>query len=302
MNKRLVLLIASLAALAFGAAVLLANNQGRADNLADELVEATDVLPENEGRLVIVSGTPQLADGGVLIDEEANLQVENAVFYSRVPYQKVYVKEKAEVVVDKGDDKVSEADDKKETRYYVVEDWIIANHERDAVVTGTARHENPAPLNMDSYHASSDLLLSGFRISPADVSYYITLANGRFTPEELGEACEHYIIRSEIDLQPVMGEYGYGMLSSGDEVGDVHVHFDYQTLESAEAVTIIGRQRGDELVLEDEDLVRESEQVQQGVISKDEFLASIASRDASSKKYGIGSLALGVILLLLSIL
>lgn len=302
MNRRLVLLIASLAALIFGAAVLLANSQQRVDAIAEELVEATEVLPENEGKLVIVSGTPQLADGGILVDEEANLRVENAVYYGRIPYQKVYAEKKEEVVVDKGEDKISDVDDKKETRRYVVEEWIVANHEREAVINTTMRYENPSPSNLAAYHAFGDLRLSGFQISYADVSNYITTEKGSFTQEELAQSCGHYITRSEIDLQPTTSELGYGMLSSGNEVGDVIVTFDYETLTNAEPVTIIGRQRGDELVLEDEDLVSESEQVQPGVVSKDEFLASITSEDTSSRKYGIGSLVLGGVLLVLSLL
>ena len=303
MRKTFVLFIASLACIGFGAAILFANNGDRAKDIAAELVEATEVLPENEGKLVIVSGTPQLANGGGVVDEEAGLRAENVVFYSRMPFQKVYAKESEEVVVDKGDDLQSKTDDKKKTRYYVAEEWILADQDRDAVVSGVSgRYENPAPLKyLSSYHTSGDLRLSGFKISAADVSRYITTEKGWFTQEELAEACGHYITRSELDLHATTGELGRGMLSSGDEVGDVHVTISYDTLARAEEVTLVGRQRGDELVLEDEDLVTESEQVQQGAVSKDEFVESLTSEDSSSRIFGIGFLAVGAVLLFLAV-
>ena len=72
-------LIAGLIIAGFGVAMLLANKPERAQSVADELVEATSVLPENEGKLVMVSGTPELVDGGKLVDEETGLKVENAL-------------------------------------------------------------------------------------------------------------------------------------------------------------------------------------------------------------------------------
>ena len=82
------LLIASIVIVALGIAMALANSEDRAKKVAGELVEASSVEPQNEGKLVIISGTPELADGGVIVDEETGLQVSNAISYSRVPYQK----------------------------------------------------------------------------------------------------------------------------------------------------------------------------------------------------------------------
>lgn len=296
------LLIAGLVVVAFGVAVMFVNGSERAEAVADELVEATAVLPENEGRLVIVSGTPQLADGGIITDEEAGLRVENAVYYSRVPLQKVYVKKQRQVVVDEGEDKLSEVDDVKEIEYYVALEWIGANHEREPEVSVTSvRYENPSRVKLDAYHASGDLRICGFGISAADVRDHIETANRWFTQGELEAACGSYITRSEIGLRAVTNEDGRGMLSNGDDIGNVHVHFSYETLEGAEAVTIVGRQRGDEIVLEEDDLVSEAEHVRSGVVSREEFLDAITAEDASSRKIGIGALVLGAVLVLLSL-
>ncbi|MBR3313639.1 MAG: hypothetical protein IKG18_05810 [Atopobiaceae bacterium] len=295
------LLIASVIVMVFGLAMFSANRPERIGGVADELVEASAVLPENEGKLVIVSGTPQLVDGGVIVDEEAGLRVENAVDYLRLPLQKVYRLKSREVVVDKGEDKVSEVDDVKRTEYYVAKEWVIASQQRDAVIDRTTvRYENPSPVNMDVFTASGDLRVAGFAVSYADVSRYITTNECRFTQQELAAACGPFITRSELDLK-VVDENGVGILSSGDEVGDVQVRFSYDTLESAEPVTLVGRQRGDRIVLEEEEHLSDAEHVQPGIVSREEFLDAISAEDASSRGYGVGFCALGAILFLASL-
>ena len=74
-----------------------------------------------------------------------------------------------------------------------------------------------------------------------------------------------------------------------------------EALEGAEAVTIVGRQRGDELVLEEDDLVSEAEHVRPGVVSREEFLEAITAEDASSRKIGIGALVLGAVVILFAL-
>ena len=299
---RITLLIVSLILLAFGIAILHANRAERSRSIADELIETTEVLPENEGKLVIVSGTPQLPEDELIVDKETGMQLKKAVYYSRVPYQKVYVREKRTVVVDQGKDKLSTDDDVKKTEYYVVQDWIHADQERDAVVSdGSKRYENPDAIDLSACYASADLRIADFRISPYDVSDCIQTKKGGFPQEVLKRECAEYIQNSAINLQTVADENGYGMLSNGDEIGAVHVRFSYETLERAEPATVIGRQRGDRIVFEEDDLVSEAERVQHGTVSREAFLSSVTSEDTTSRKYGIGCLVLGAILFLSSL-
>lgn len=296
------LLIASIVIVALGIAMALANSEDRAKKVAGELVEASSVEPQNEGKLVIISGTPELADGGVIVDEETGLQVSNAISYSRVPYQKVYKEESREVVVDRGEDKLRDFDDKTRTEYHVVEAWINADSSREPYVSGDgARHENPEPVNLPAYHKMGDLRLAGFKISAGDVSPYLHHSTGTFTPEELATTCGEYIAHSELDLKVVERKDGDGMLSTGSDIGDVQVLLSYQRLDSADPVTLIGRQQGDELVLVEDDVVSELEQVQAGAISREEFLDSITSEDSSSRMIGIGFIVVGAILLVFSL-
>ena len=296
------LLIASIAIVALGIAMVLANGGDRAKEVAGELVEARSVEPQNEGKLVIISGTPELANGGVIVDEETGLQVSNAISYSRVPYQKVYKEESREVVVDKGEDKLRDFDDEKRTEHHVVEAWINADSSREPYVSGDgARHENPEPVNLPAYHRMGDLRLAGFKISAGDVSPYLHRSTGTFTPEELAATCGEYIVRSELDLKVVERKDRDGMLSTGGDIGDVQVLFSYQKLDGADPVTLIGRQRGDELVLVGDDVVSELERVQEGTISREEFLDSITSEDSSSRMIGIGFAVVGAILLIFSL-
>ena len=295
------ILITGLIVIILGLAILAVNDSERTNTLAEELIETTTVLPENEGKLLIVSGTPYLADGGSIIDEETGLKVENALYYERVPLQKVYQLETREVVVDKGEDKVSTLDDKKKTERYLVTDWITADISRDAVITyDFKQYENPPAINLSRYSDSSILYIGDFIIDSIDVFDYIQTVNGHFTEEELRDACGDYIIKSELDLQPATNEYGHGMLSSGDEIGDVHVTFSYRTLEKAEPVTMIGRQTGDRLVVEHGKLLSNKELVQPGLISKEDFLASISAEDASSRKIGIVLMVIGAVIFLFS--
>ena len=299
---RRIAFILSLVILFFGIATLYANRSERTNHIADELIEATDVSPDNEGKLVIVSGTPQLPENEIIVDKETSMQLKNAVYYQRVPYQKVYVRKKRTVVVDKGEDKFSTVDDVKKTEYYVVKDWINADRKRDAVVSNSfKRYKNPPAINMSAYYASAYLHIAGFRIRPNDITDCIKTKKGGFPQEVLKKECSGYIRKSEVNLQAVTDEKGHGMLSNGDDIGAVHVIFSYETLESTEPVTVIGRQRGDKIVFEDEDLVSEAERVQHGIISREKFLSSITSEDTTSRKFGIGYLVLGVILFLLSI-
>ena len=302
-KARLAGAIVGLAMIVFGVASVLANGSDRAAAVADELVEASTVTPENEGKLVIVSGTPALAEDDIIVDEEADLKIKSALYYSRVPYQKVYVLKSRKVVVDKGDDLISTTDDETKTEYYVAEEWINANHKRDEVITRTARrYENPPAVNLKAFHATGDLRLAGFKISPVLVSDYIQTQKGWFPAEVLQEYCEHYIIRSELDLKAVTDDLGRGMLSNGDEIGCVHVTFSFDTLTGAEPVTVIGRQREGELVADESGLITESEATQAGVVSREAFLDSISGEDSSSRAIGYGFVAAGVVLALVSVL
>ncbi len=294
---RWILLIVGIVILGFSIAIMSANREGRAAEIGNELIETTEVLPENEGKLVIVSGIPTLSDGGVIADKEAGLQVENAVYYSRVPYQKVYEEEERKVIVDEGEDKYSPVDDVVEYEYYVVKTWIPASADREAVIVNSGtKYENPPAVNMKSLYASGALSIGSFRVSPADVSDYLVREERGFTPDELLESCGEYVRNSGIDFWVDENQYGDGMLSNGDDIGSVHVVFSYETLEGAKPVTVIGRQRGNQLVLEEDGPVSEAEQVQAGLISKEQFLASITAEDASSRTIGVVGIVLGAVL------
>lgn len=294
--------VAGLLIVAFGAAILWANRSGRTGEVASELVEVAAPKAENEGKLVMVSGTPELVDGGVIVDEEAGLSVQNALSYSRIPYQKVYAQKSREVVVDKGEDKNDPYDDVTRTEHYIAKTWIIANQNRDEVVSdGFERHENPPASNLSPYHGLSTLRIAGFEVESVDVGSYLHTKNEGFTPEELEQACGEYITRSELDLKAVTSEHGTGMLATGNDIGDVQVLFGYETLEGADPVTLIARQRGDKLVIEEDDLVSTSESTQPGIVSKDEFIHAISEEDASSRRIGIGALVVGAVLVVFSL-
>ena len=191
----------------------------------------------------------------------------------RTKYGVLTFTQNTDIRIDEGEDKTSTLDDVTKTEYYVVQKWVLANSKRDAVISNDfKRYENPPAINLDALYESADLRIADFRIKPSDVSRYIQTKRGGFPADYLQDACAGYIKRSEIDLQAVTDENGYGMLSNGDDIGSVHVNFAFETLESAEPVTVIGRQSGDRIVFEDDELVSEAERVRPGTVSREEFL------------------------------
>lgn len=306
-NHRIIVRIISALVLFFGIAVMFANTEGRVENIANILVETKEVLPENEGKLVIVSGTPSIENDGVIVDEEANLQVKNAYFYRRIPLQLAYVKKPKEIVIDKGKDLNSTLDDKTEKIDYVETEWIPASAERENKLSDKyGEYENPPKVDLSSFYKNNYLCIGNFKIDSTDVHVEIlkhveTKEHG-FTKEVLKKNCQDYIKTLGNDFKVVSQGYkDYAMISNGDEIGDIHVKFSYGTLESMKPITVIGRQKGDKIVSEDKDDLSISEQVYDKILSKDEYIKGLSSEDADSRSIGFNSILIGVIGLLLTL-
>ncbi len=299
---RRIIIIINVILLPFNIAILNANKPSRTAGIAEALMETNVVLPENEGKLVMVSGTPTLENDGTIIDEEAGLQVTNAVMYTRQPYQLVYVLKKEEVVVDKGEDKLSDVDDKKELRIYVASDWIFADEKRKEIIRyGLKKYKNPPAIDMSHLYASNDMRIGEFLCSATDISYKKT-KEAYFTKEELEKNCKEYIKNTGLNLKVIEdGDLKRGKLSSGNKIGDVKVLISYTTLESVEPVTIVGRQSGNTIVIDEAEGVNTQEHVLRGIVSKEEYVAFISREDAQSRKIAIVSIVVLLIALALTV-
>lgn len=287
-------LIIGAAIAGFGIAILNANQAERSDKIEAALVETNAVLPENEGKIVLVSGTPFLENDGLLADGECGFQVTNALLYRRVPYQKVYAVHEERVK------KVVSGDEYYETRKYVVKDWILANRERDPVVSvswiGT-KYENPPAVNLKPFVTKNPLHLGEFTISAhKNIAKFITTETRGFPPEELEKNCGEYIKNSGLDLKVTKNKDGFGMLSNGSDIGDVCVNFSYETLEGAEPITVVGKQIGNTVVFDEEQGLSDEEHILEGTMSKEEFITSIRSEDRTSRKIGYGMIAAGLLM------
>ncbi len=307
------LLIAGLVILFFGIAILSANRAERTDQIAEELVETATLSRENEGKLILLAGTPGLKAPAGVTDEGAGLSVEGDILhYGRRPLMKVYISRKEQVPIEKD----NYGNYTYETWEVLGTMWGSANiaHE-DVFINGllrsddrdvdgnrypTGTFENPPPVEMDEFRVRHDLYIGEFKVDYSDVSSYVDTETAGFTKTQLEPVRDKYEQETGIRFEILENDNGYAFLSTGNEVGDLRVEIDYAKVTGAKPVTLIGRQQGDRLVLED-DIVSEAEQVQAGIISRQEFLGAASKEDASSRWIGIGFIAAGAVLSALSL-
>ncbi len=281
-----------------GISVKTAYSEKRTEDIANNLVETREVLPENEGKLIFISGTPTIENDGVIIDKEANLQVKNAIDYDRRVLQHVYVEKSKEVIVDKGKDKVSTHDDKKETVYYVEHEYIYANSDReDEISNGGHVYKNPPKVDLNGYFKMNNLCFGEFTLEDAaDVLSHAETKLRGFTEEEIKKNCQDYVASLGADFKVLPREKNeYAYISNGDELGDIHVAFYYTTLESIKPLTVIGRQEGNSIIFDNSYDLENKEHVYEGILSKDDFINKLSKGDASTRKGGTIALVIGVI-------
>ena len=281
-----------------GVSISVAYSEERAENIANNLVETREVLPENEGKLVLISGTPTIENDGVIIDKEANLQVKNAINYDRRVLQHVYVEKSKEVVVDKGKDKVSTHDDKKKTVYYVEHEYIYANSDReDEISNGGHVYKNPPKVDLNGYFKMNNLCFGEFKLKDdVDVLKYAETKLRGFTEEEINKNCQDYIASLGADFKVLPRENNeYAYISNGDELGNIHVAFYYTTLESIKPVTVIGKQEGNSLIFDNSYDLEKKEHVYEGILSKDDYIKKLSKGDASTRKGGTIAFVIGII-------
>ena len=311
MIKSKIMLIAGLLILCFGIAILSANKAERAEKITDELVETTTLSPENEGKLIILAGTPEIKGNTDVTDEAAGLKAEGAVlWYARNPLMKVYYESREQIVVERkktiNDDDIVETWDVVRTMWgdpdLKREDVKIngllrsSDYDADGKLYPTGTFKNPDPVSMDSFRVSNDLYIGGFKVNFSDIIKYAETEKHGYTEAQLEKIRAKYSQDIGAAFDIVTNKEGFAFLSTGDEVGDLRVEISYALLKNAEPVTLVGRQRGDSLVLEEDDIVSEAEQVQAGIISRKDFLKAIAKEDTTSRYIGIGFAILGAIL------
>ena len=300
-KTRVILFIAGLVILGFGMAISDANKSERVENIADQLVETTVVSPENEGKLIILSGIPQLVEDADVVDAYAGLQTNDVVRYDRRPEQKVYAIVEEEVVVDEGEKPLDTSDDITKIQEVVRAVWGSANYQHEDVDFYDTIYENPPKAELDELYVSHDYYIGDFKIEPLDVYKQIETERFGFSEAELSDLRDRYMRDTGINLEIVKdGIDGDFMLVSGDKIGDIRVKVYYDKMKKTGSVTIVGRQHGDRIVLEEDDIVEEHEQVHAGEMSRKEFLSAISGEDKTSRVIGTVFSAAGAVILVLS--
>jgi hypothetical protein len=299
-EKRIIVRIICSILLIFGISVLIANSKERTDKITGRLIETKSVSPENEGKLIIVSGTPTLANDGVIVDKEMGFQVNNAISYTRMPYQKIYLEEKKEVIYKVKDKDTNKYREEKKIEVTIEKAWVSLNRERKKkLFSGTKVYTNPpVPNNIDYYIARNDMCIGEFIFTPSSkILELAEIKSNRFPKEEL----DNYANKLGMDLKTVELKNGYYMLKNGDDIGSIKIHFSYDTLVNMKPITIIGRQEGNRIVFDEKNGIEGDEYFQDRIVSKNEYLKSISSEDASSRKIGFNFTMVGIIGILLTI-
>ena len=201
-------------------------------------------------------------------------------------------------IVDKGEDKVSTHDDKKETVYYVEHEYIYANSDReDEISNGGHVYKNPPKVDLNGYFKMNNLCFGEFKLKDdVDVLKYAETKLRGFTEEEINKNCQDYIASLGADFKVLPREKNeYAYISNGDELGNIHVAFYYTTLESIKPVTVIGKQEGNSLIFDNTFDLAKQEHVYEGILSKDDYIKMLSKDDTSTRKGGTIALVIGVI-------
>lgn len=276
----------------------------RLDEIGNKLVETKSVLPENEGKLVIVSGTPTLENGGVIVDKEAGLQVKNAIYYYRRPYQNIYVKKSKEVVRKVKDKKTGSFYDEKETETSIESEWVLSTQKRDKVLFHWGSvYKNPPAVNLSSYYSKNDLKIGEFLFDSRELASstkYVEAESRGFTKEELDNNCKEYIKKVGMNLKTV-DDGKFSSLSNGSKIGDIRIKFSYQVLKKTNPVTIVGRQEGNRIVTDNKEGLRQDEHIKEGIVSKDEYLKWLTSEESELKKISTILVVIAIIGILLTL-
>ena len=260
------------------------NSPKHADYL-DEIMVETDgkILPENEGKLVLVSGTPYIANDGIVVDEEYGIELRRALSYERNPRQLVYELKK-ETTVDEGDPN-DIYDDKTTTRYYIGTTWITATAERDKVVEyGGKKKENPRPAKLESYYAGNPLMIGEFEVKASDFAKTVKTETIFFSKEQLERDCKEWMESNRIyDFTVEETTAGNGFITTGNDIGDIRIWIDYNVVTDSKPSTIIGKQVGNAIEAYGEGLDEEYH-VLQGIVTKEEYISELKKTDAGDRK------------------
>ena len=272
----------------------------RLDKVENELVETKSVLPENEGKLVIVSGTPTLENGGVIVDKEAGLQVKNAIYYYRRPYQNIYVEKSKEVVEKIKDKKTGDYYTKTKVKTSIEREWVLSTEKRDKWISV---YENPPAINLSSYYSKNDLKIGEFlfdSLELASSTKYVEAESRGFTKEELDNNCKEYIKKVGMNLKTV-NNGKFSSLSNGSKIGDIRIEFYYQVLKKTNPITIVGRQEGNRIVTDNKEGLQQNEHIKEGIVSKDEYLKWLTSEESELKKISTILVVIAIIGILLTL-
>ncbi len=260
------------------------NSPERANKL-NELIVETDgkVDSANEGKLVLFSGKPELANDGVLVDKDLGVKAENAEYLYRTLYQKMFVVEEREVIVDEHD-KNDPNDDETKIEKHLMRSWEPASSDRkETIRMHGKKYHNPKKPTIKSGYFSNPLMIGDYKLHSNQIKEGVTSETVYFSAQELNSFCKDYLNNSKYPFKVVENDQKDGFLQTGSEIGDLTYDISYQKITATETVTVIGKQVEDRIEAYDLDGFDQF-YCYKGNVSKEEFVAFQAKADSGDRK------------------
>jgi len=259
------------------------NTEEHAATLEDLLV-VTDgtIKPENEGKLVLATGTPYIENDGILRDEEMGITVENAVSYSRVPYEKIYYIEVTTTVLKHDLNDPNDDETKVNKRLTTV--WEDMDEEWPMQLKHDGKtYQNPEKLDYHSFYANNYLLVGDFKLLPNQFGSVVQTKPFTISEDQLLSSTKDWLDSATGQGFTVERlSNGGGRLSNGDAIGSVHIACEYSVLDKTAPLTVIGKQEGDRIVTYDLNGFDEF-YVYSGEITKEDFINDVSETDSGDR-------------------
>lgn len=260
------------------------NGAQHADTLKELLVETDGkVLPENEGKLVLITGTPGIENEGLLQDEEMGITVENAVSYSRIPYERIYVIETTTTTLEH--DLNDPNDDEVRVNKYLTDAWEDIDTDWPAQLKYEGKvYQNPEKKDYRSYYVKNKVCLGEYRIEADLLKPMIQTTPQVVSAEQLMASTREWIKQQKETpaFQVETVSNGGGRLSNGDDFGSIRIVCEYETLDEPALMTVIGKQVG--ASVENYELNGFDEYyLYAGAVTKEEFIDLIMEEDGNDR-------------------
>ncbi|MDO4459189.1 MAG: hypothetical protein Q4C42_03745, partial [Clostridia bacterium] len=242
------------------------------------------VLPENEGKLVIVSGKPEPQEQKTLFDDDFGVSVDGAYCLDREIFQKRYhIEEEKEEYV------TFDKDKNREVSYTytknLVSSWdpIGGDFEDKVYYKGDYYYNEPRP-DITCKNSYNPINIGEFEFN---IHSFGSIVNYETIYPEVSDISGGYL--------DSIGEYhvaersnGGGYFSTGDSIGDIHVMISAHVYDDEfPVITRIGMQKDNRIVAYDNFRLTGIDEIIEGELTREEYLAGYSESMSKNRTLNI---------------